>query len=355
MKVLLIAALMAVTIDASAQDDDDYFVSTVNGQNPSDSVASYANLSAELRFLAENFRYLRPDQWPLGTRFMVVPGNENYFNVFFDRETDQEVSVASIRHTILEYRGHGLSSRGRTQLYFFCAKTGREYYHEVRNFTFEAFCNKSNTGVPALAYLDDVDKARELLVGKKMWTGTDEYSVDDPSSSVGSSTVYLKKNTPITIEKVGVGVREFPVKIVFADDKGNHYFQNVCMSRTNSGIRQEQLLTDRAKNAFENSFLFGSLTAVDEERRSAHSEVGSVLGDADKRDYGGNGSYSSGGSWYDIVGGIVSKGMTQDDVILGKGQPQRRSSYSRVNATWYYDDGTTVTFKNGQVVKVTHK
>lgn len=348
---------MAIALNMSAQSEDDYFVTTTGGgATQSDSVAvSTSNLTEEERFLAEHFRYLRPDEWPLGTRFMVVPASVNqYVSTFFDKETDEEVPVASIRHLILEYRGHGVSNRGRTQLYFFCAKTGREYYHEVRNLSFEAFCDKSNTGVPALAYLDDVDKARELLVGKQMWTKTDEYYIDDAASATGASSVIVEKNLPVTIEKVGVGSREFPVKIVFVDAHGNRYFQTVCMSRTNSGIRSEQLLTDHRKNAFENSFLFSPMSAEQSDRAKRRPDATTVLRQsAVKRERQG-GNYKA-NSWVNIVGGMVTKDMTPDDVILAKGQPHRRSSYNSRNATWYYDDGTTIRFKNGLVASVKSK
>ena len=109
-------------------------------------------------------------------------------------------------------------------------------------------------GVPTLAYLGDVDIARDKLVGKKLITKSRIYYVDTDYDSDGCKEVKVDLNQEVTVRSVGVGTRSFPVKIIVEDAKGNEFFQNVALSKTNSGMRDDEFVNDNVRHAFYGSF-----------------------------------------------------------------------------------------------------
>jgi hypothetical protein len=118
---------------------------------------------------------------------------------------------------------------------------------------FEDYCY-GKTGVPTLAYLEDVDKARELLLGQTLITRQPVFYIDTQYEGDGVEEVTIPENTEVRVTQIGVGTRKYPVKIIVEDVRtGREFFQNVVMSRTNSGMRDEELEMDK-KVLFLNSF-----------------------------------------------------------------------------------------------------
>lgn len=61
-------------------------------------------------------------------------------------------------------------------------------------------------------------------------------------------------NDEVKVTQVGVGTRSFPVKIIVEDKNGNEYYQNVAISKTNCGMRDDEFVTDNSKFLFAGSF-----------------------------------------------------------------------------------------------------
>lgn len=212
--------------------------------------------SAELQdFVSKNFRFRSMCDWQEGMRFMVVP--EKYdlvVNTFRDAETNKEVSNGKLRYKIMVYRNHTKGSNGREQINFVCQDDGRIYYYELPNGDFEDYCY-GKQGVPTLAYLDDVDKARELLLGQTLITRQPIFYIDTQYEGDGMEEVRIPENTEVVVKHIGVGTRKYPVKIIVEDPKtGKEFFQHVVMSRTNNGMRDEDFEMDNKKYLFLNSF-----------------------------------------------------------------------------------------------------
>lgn len=218
--------------------------------------------SAELQdFVSKNFRFRSMCDWQEGMRFMVVP--EKYdlvVNTFRDAETNKEVSNGKLRYKIMVYRNHTKGSNGREQINFVCQDDGRIYYYELPNGDFEDYCY-GKQGVPTLAYLDDVDKARDLLLGQTLITRQPIFYIDTQYEGDGMEEVRIPENTEVVVKHIGVGTRKYPVKIIVEDPKtGKEFFQHVVMSGTNNGMRDEDFEMDNKKYLFLNSFevVFGT-------------------------------------------------------------------------------------------------
>ena len=187
----------------------------------------------EKDFLSKYFHYVSMCDWEEGMRFMVI-------KTFADAATGQMVSSSSLRHKIMVYKGHQNTGGLHERVNFQCEENGKMYYFEVPTASFDDYCY-GKLGVPTLAYLGDVDTAIEVLKDKTLFTLADEYYVDTEVDGDGYRVITdVPQNTEVKVVAVGVGTRNFPVKIIVADDKGNEFFQNVAISRTNSGMRDDE-------------------------------------------------------------------------------------------------------------------
>jgi hypothetical protein len=205
-------------------------------------------------FIGQNFKFYSLCDWQDGMKFMVVPNEfDMVMKTFTDAETDKGVSSMKLRHKIMIYKGHETDIDGRDHINFLCQDDNRMYYYEIPSGSFDDYCF-GKLGVPTLAYLGDVDIAREKLIGKDVYTKTREYRIDTEVDGDGYKDVLVDRDMQVTVKAVGVGTRNFPVKIIVEDKEGNEFYQNVAISKTNSGMRDDEFVMDKAKNLFANSF-----------------------------------------------------------------------------------------------------
>jgi hypothetical protein len=205
-------------------------------------------------FMSQNFKYYSLCDWQEGMKFMVVP--EKYdlvVKTFTDAATGKEVSSMPLKYKIMIYKGYHESADGHFRIDFYCQDNGRSYYYEIPSGSFDDYCYQK-TGVPTLAYLGDVDIAREKLLGKTLYTKSRFYRIDTEYDGEGFQDVLVDKDMEVKVTKVGVGTRSYPVKIIVEDKDGNEFYQNVAISKTNCGMRDDEFIMDEAKYLFGNSF-----------------------------------------------------------------------------------------------------
>ncbi|MCH5309085.1 MAG: hypothetical protein J1E58_04415 [Prevotella sp.] len=264
MRRTIFTAFMAfVFLAASAQEASEYIVKTRGAKKKAlteqfaegDAAGAAAEEEESAKdFISANFKFYSLCDWQEGMRFMVLP--EKYdlvVKTFTDASTGKEVSSMPLKYKIMVYQGHDEGADGHARVHFNCPENGRSYYYEIPNGTFDDYCY-AKTGVPTLAYLGDVDIAREKLMGKTMYTKTQHFRVDTDYDSDGFQEVIVDKNKEVKVVAVGVGTRSFPVKIIVEDQDGNEFFQNVAISKTNSGMRDEEFIMDNTKFLFGGSF-----------------------------------------------------------------------------------------------------
>jgi len=262
-KVILAASLSFLCMSLTAQQTaNDYIVKTKGAKktavsnDASNGGVEGADGEGEKAhdFISDNFRFYSLCDWKEDMKFMVMP--EKYDMVvktFRDASTGKEVSSVSLRHKIMLYKGHSVGSDGHAHVNFLCQDNNKSYYYEIPNGSFDDYCY-TKMGVPTLAYLGDVDIAREKILGKTMFLKTKTYYVDTEYDGDGVQERTLEPNEEVKVTAIGVGTRSFPVKIIFEDKKGNEYFQNVAISKTNSGMRDDEFIMDKAKHLFAGSF-----------------------------------------------------------------------------------------------------
>ena len=205
-------------------------------------------------FVGRNFRFYSMCDWKEGMRFMVIPEKYDLLvSTFRDATNNNEVSSGNLRHKIMVYKGHEDMPNGRVHINFFCEDENRDYYYELPNGTFNDYCY-GKMGVPTLAYLGDVDKARDLLLGKTLLTRSQQFRIDTEYEGDGYREITIDKNKVVEVKAIGVGTRSFPVKIIVEDENGEQFYQNVAISKTNCGMRDDEFVADNEKYLFYGSF-----------------------------------------------------------------------------------------------------
>ncbi len=264
-RALFTAGLAMLLMTVSAQEtSNSYIVKTKNAtkkvaeENALTDSTTVEEEEEELDFVRKNFKYRSLCDWKAedSLRFMVMP--EKYDMVvktFCDATSGKEVSSMQLRHKIMLYKGVEETKDGRWRMNFLCEDTGKDYYYEIPSGSFYDYCY-GKLGVPTLAFLGDVDKAREVLPeGKLLFTKTKTYRVDTDSDSDGFRELYKDRSgEEVKVVSIGVGTRSFPVKIIVEDKDGNQFYQVVAMSKTNSGMRDDEFIVDSVKHTFDGAF-----------------------------------------------------------------------------------------------------
>ena len=356
----LFASFFGTSQEAQAQDD--YFVTTDNPAATQDSTGVENEvLTPEQCFVKENFTYRSLCDWTEGTRFMVYPSErETLLGLFADAETGRDVPTGTLRKHIVLYKGHEVTDRGYIHLNFEVADTQQRIYYEIRNIDFDAYCAKTTGGgVPGLVYLEDVDKAKELMMGQVYYANHETFYKDDRSTPKGYREQPIPLDTKLTVTAVGVGSREYPVKVVVMTDQGQKFFQLCALSHTNSGMDMKDFLNSRVEqHLFENAFCFTPKETEEKSRRSSNEDLAkSYLKNphASVPSRGHSSAYVTEVSYAGLVSGMAAKGQTQDMVRMSKGTADKIWKQGG-NTVWWYDDGTEITFnRKGVAIKVVNK
>lgn len=248
-RIMIASALVLVTLTATAQERTyrnaaDYLVKTQVKRSAAavrqDGSATAEEEESARDLMDQLFPRLSLCDWTDTMAFMVIPDRQDLvIRSFRDGQTDRQVSIMALRHKILRYAGHtAMDASGRNGRINFVTDDPEQhpYYYEIPSGTFEDYC-LLKLGVPSLAYLNDVETARRVLIGKTLITKSEFYNVDTRYGE-GDREIRVEPGTEVRVVKVGVGTRSYPVKIIVEDKDSNQYFRNVAISRTNSGLRE---------------------------------------------------------------------------------------------------------------------
>lgn len=249
MKRFLAILFWATSCSLCTYAQNGYIVTTTSQQ------AGTSVESPEKQFINDHFKYYNLCDWTPGMKFMVIPERKDIIiPPFKSAETDKDVDTGDLKYKIFEYLGAEVTDRGFVHFNFDCE--GKQYYHELKNTTMEQYCLKPKAGIPTLAYLGDVDIAKDLLEGQTLYLRTNKVRIDDPNSTSGYKDVPIGMNEEVTVTAIGVGTRAYPVKIVFQDKKRNTYYQPVAISKTNCGMVDSDFIMENKNKYFPNSFSF---------------------------------------------------------------------------------------------------
>lgn len=221
------------------------------------------DLTEEEQFISTYFPLQLLCNWSPGMKFMFIPdARDQFIPILCAYETGKDIDNSKFKYKIFEFQGTEeiaketyVGTNYSTRFIFTCED--RKYYHEIKGERLNEICEKNpRASINGFVNLKDVDTAKELLVGKTLYTLATTARVDDPNSYSGYRDVPISLNEKVTITNVGVGSKAFPVKIVFEDQKGNSYYMEVAISRTNSGMDVSDFQADKKIKYFPHAFSF---------------------------------------------------------------------------------------------------
>lgn len=253
-KALLLFLLIFSQLD-SITAQNDYLVNT--------SSVKQSAFSPEEDFVQKNFPLMMLSEWTPGLKFMFRPSaRDKFIPIFANHDNENEVNNALLKEKIMEFIGTeekvvtlSIGETHHTRLLFKCED--KTYYHEIKNLQRDEI-DKDNPRrtINGLVYLKDVDSAKALLVGRTLYYQSNTARIDDPNSYSGYREVPIAENSKVVIKAVGVGSSAYPVKLVFEDESGGVYYQEVALSRTNSGLNSADFQSNKKYHLFSNAFSF---------------------------------------------------------------------------------------------------
>lgn len=203
---------------------------------------------------------------------------------------------------------HGADGNEQTLLVFY--KDGDTVSYIVDKNIEEASRNVSASDLAMLIDLDTVDKVKERLEGKQVWSRTALWYDEDLRYKRG------RKYIPVTFTQVSAGDTFFPLKVKFTDGEGNEGY--VLMNIGSNG--------NESRN-------FGKLFSLSDPRI--------------------NYKHISDENWHAIQNESLRIGMTKEECRLSKGNPSDVDSghdYSNTLEIWYYPNGSFLRFTDGVLV-----
>ncbi|MDD3037373.1 hypothetical protein [Bacteroides sp.] len=255
MRIIILTLLLFFSCISNIAAQNDYLVSTsANQELPT---------SDEKQFIKQNFPLQLICKWTPGVKFMFNPsGRDQFLPILSSCDSEKEVDSKILRHKILTFVGTEEKSQElsfgtnySTRFLFDCE--GKKYYYEFKNIRIDEICDKNPRAcINGLVYLQDVDTAKDLLVGRKIYIQSESVRIDDANNYSGFQDVTIPANLEATITAVGVGNQVYPVKIIFKDNQGHSYYLELALSRTNSGMDLNNFQAEKKMKYFSNAISF---------------------------------------------------------------------------------------------------
>ena len=264
--------------------------------------------SKEFLFMEKNFTSQSCTQWKQGDKFVYLSDD---LSVLLHPETPLDNPNQSFKNKIFTFEGMTeesiLGYKSYVNLIFDCE--GIKYRFETGKSKDDMNKTSYKPLLPDLIQLSVLEKARELLSGKKLYIRTSIWYNDEGYEIEG------RKYIPVTIIDVLPGNNILPIQFRFVDDIGKE------------GRVFGTLFPDANIGQF---ISFDRLFTFDNPR--------------DKYKIINN------ENWSRITSGKVSKGMTKEECRLSLGRPnevKRIPTYEGLKEQWFYNTGSYLFFEDG--------
>lgn len=274
--------------------------------------------SKDETFILENFPFIHMSNWTKGMKFMIFPDEDNsttkylfdikeykskyqikaseYYNKIFTVENIEERIVDCPR-----------GSCTRTYVIFDCE--GKKFEYEYIGDKKEMSNSNVFTNIHDFVYLDEIDNARKLLVGKTFYIISSLYTGFQHNNYI-----------PVAIVNIGIGDINDHVKIVYETTDKKQFEVNTTLSGTNTST-----IFERFQDIF-------SL----ENPKNKYPKINAEI-------------------WSIIQKGKVRSGMTKQECRLSWGQPEsinKTSGKWGVHEQWVYSTSSYLYFENGRLTSI---
>jgi len=199
---------------------------------------------------------------------------------------------------------------------------GDLYRYEYHGDTIQMRSDTILAKIHQLIYLDEVDKAKELLLNKKLFVKTDRwlYTNDQGEEQYSFDN---QKYIAVTVKNIGLGTQDGPVKIIFSPLNSDKEY---CLDVRFSGINKDVGIFGID---FDDAFQF-------ENPKNEFPNISAT-------------------DWMLIQNGKVKIGMGKKECILSWGKPEKINKTilgNVVSEQWVYSTSSYLYFKNGILTSI---
>lgn len=287
-------------------------------------------LTREEQFIVDNFSFIHMADWKEGMRFMVQqrystdPDNPA-IAAKLDLKPYKKKNGSPILQKDFEFKVFTVSGleerqvscpRGRCiRTYVVLESEGEKYEYEYIGSIDEMRKSDVFTSIDKLVYIDEVDKAKEVLTNKKL------YILDNIHYKTFSNH---PRFIPVTITNVGIGTNSLlgsPIKIVYSIDSDKEYSVEIKLSGTNSRSQKG--------NRFNDMFSF-------ENPKNKYPDISNEI-------------------WELIQDRKVRIGMTEFECELSWGRPEKINTTvtdSGKQQQWVYSTSSYLYFESGKLTSI---
>lgn len=311
--------------------NEDYIVSTKNIEEKQDNVI----LTEEQKFIKENFPFIPLCELSKGDKFTTTDILRSFIFVLKEKNSTEVIPKNEKNNKVFYFEGIdtvrvSLSIPGtfKTLLHFnFVSSDSISYYYEYTKSINDA-CNPENK-LYGLIFLNDVDKARNLLIGKTLY-------INENMRKTGNDDLYFgKKYVPVKIVNIGICEDKIGLyKFIFTDGDSKEYYVNCRLSGTNDYMEDYELsIYSHSNPTFDKMFSF-------KDPKLKYPQISNI-------------------NWKLIQKGEIKIGMTKLECELSYGYPDRvnetNNKYGKSEQWVYeYSIGSKVYlyFRNGRLTSI---
>jgi|GEM_PF-4772164 len=323
--------LLFILSSFSVFSQNEYYIET-----NSDVSNQKLNITEEQKIIIENFPFIPVCEWNNTFKFTSKIKDSELYNEsqFYKFNESEKLRNKDIIGKIFYF--YSIEDRVDTLTYgsifygkniLFTDNNDEMYIYQYKGAPSD-FCSEK-TRVPRLIFLNDIDKARELFIGQKLYILTDYWRSDD--TLIVDDT---QKFVPVTILNIGVGGTDGYYKFVFKAQNEKEYFVNIKLSETN---------TNRSYSSPD----YKQIVYMDFDYAFSLKDP--------KLKY----PKITPSTWALIQNGKVKLGMTKTECELSLGVPDHKDKYSDKygkRETWVYEykygGNIYYYFKNGKLTSI---
>ena len=278
--------------------------------------------SEEEKFVTENFKYIDFFDWQKGMKFILM---KDYITTTYMQDLSVHgkelkdfyhkiLTIERIENGNLPIRKDFPGSPFELNIVFSTSDNDTIVYNYIGTIS-----SVRKNSIPGMVYLNDIDKARELLIGRTIYIKSHYALKNIQTLDNYKFWDYIKKYTPYRIKQIGAGEHpNYPVKMIVVGNDSIEIPFYVILSGTNTAND-----LDLMKGKFENIFTFSN-------PRLKYKKI-------------------SDSDWKLITEGKVRIGMNKEACELSWGTPEDINStigsYGS-HEQWVYD-GKYLYFENG--------
>lgn len=305
-----------IYISSFGQNTNEYLVKTTNTEIKKETILK------EEKFVKDNFPFFKMPDWKVGMKFMIEPDYleiDNRLNVKPKKNSSYSKQPFQKNYEFKIFKLIKIKN-SNFKSYFTFECEGKKFIH-VSPLNLKDLRNSSSfSHIDNFVYLNDIDKAKELLLNKELYILTNRWLKENGANG---EYEYLEKFIPVKIIKIGLGERNGPVKMIFRTNEGTEKFLNVRFSGVNSSYSKVFGID------FVDAFSFKN-------PRDLYPEIPSEM-------------------WESIQNCEAKIGMTKKEAELAWGKAEsinKTINNNSVNEQWVYGTGSYLYFKNGKLTDI---